>query len=240
MPLSPQDAALYAIVSGPPPATIADVISVMQRIDSALSDTDGLKWFNRLYLMVTDQVDRQAAPTWKDSAWLTSLDVVFAGFFFRALKNYLDVPTEVPGSWRALMEARERPCIDRIQFALAGMNAHINHDLALALLVTEQQYGGAMPADDSTQHQDFETVNQLLHKVMPAALTMLAVDVLGVVAQDSGKVGRLLAFWDLCKARDFAWDFAVQLNGLSALQRQTALALQDQMTAVVGRALLAF
>ena len=29
--------------------------------------------------------------------------------------------------------------MDRIQFALAGMNAHINHDLALALLTTDAQ-----------------------------------------------------------------------------------------------------
>jgi len=27
--------------------------------------------------------------------------------------------------------------VDRIQFALAGMNAHIDHDLALALLQTD-------------------------------------------------------------------------------------------------------
>ncbi|GAC1415031.1 MAG: DUF5995 family protein [Acidobacteriaceae bacterium] len=237
MPLTPKDAALYAIVSGPLPATIPEVIAAMQHIDSALSDTDGLKWFNRLYLMVTETVDKEASA-WKDPAWLTSLDVIFAGFYFRALKNIVDSSAAVPGSWRALMEARERPCIDRIQFALAGMNAHINHDLALALLDTDQKYGGTVPTSDSPQHRDFESVNQLLHNVMPTALRMLAVDVLGVAAQDSGKIGRLLAFWDLCKARDFAWDFAVQLNGLDALQRQTALALQDQMTAVVGRALL--
>ena len=38
-----------------------------------------------------------------------------------------------------MLSARFTAGIDRIQFALAGMNAHINHDLSLALLATDQQ-----------------------------------------------------------------------------------------------------
>ena len=69
---------------------------------------------------------------------------------------------------------------------------------------------------------------------------MLAVDVLGVLAEDSGKVGRLLAFWNLCKARDLAWDFADQLRMLEGVARAAAVCMQDQMTGVIGRAILAF
>jgi len=71
-------------------------------------------------------------------------------------------------------------------------------------------------------------------------LTTLAVDTLGVAAQDTGKIGRLLAFWNLCAAREFAWKFADHLRPLTGLQQETALALQDGMTGVVGRAILAF
>jgi hypothetical protein len=39
-----------------PVSSIADVITIMQNIDSLLPNQDGLKWFNRLYLMVTQQV----------------------------------------------------------------------------------------------------------------------------------------------------------------------------------------
>ena len=240
MPQTPQDSAIYSLVSGPAPATIADVIARMQRIDAALPDTDGLKWFNRMYLMVTQEVDtRPPAGGWHDAAWLTDLDVIFAGLYFRAVKCSIESDGTVPGSWRAVMEARALSGIDRIQFAIAGMNAHINHDLALALLATDEQFPGA-PAIGSPQHQDYEAVNQLLHAVMPDELTMLAVDTLGVVAQDTGKIGSLLAFWDLCKARDFAWQFADHLRGLAGLQRAAALTLQDQMTGVVGRAILSF
>jgi hypothetical protein len=73
---------------------------------------------------------------------------------------------------------------------------------------------------------------------MPSALEMLAADTLGLLAQDTGKVGRLLAFWDLCQARDLAWEFAHHLRGLSGVFRQTALQAQDQITGVLGRAIL--
>ena len=73
-----------------------------------------------------------------------------------------------------------------------------------------------------------------------AALQMLAVGALGELAQDTGKIGRILAFWDICHARDLAWGFADHLRGLDEGARQVALAAQDQMTGVIGRAILAF
>ena len=48
---------LFDLVSGPAPVTIADVVARMQAIDAQLPSNDGIKWFNRLYLMVTQQVD---------------------------------------------------------------------------------------------------------------------------------------------------------------------------------------
>jgi len=240
MAVAVEDQALYAVVSGAVPATIEEVIATMQAIDSVLPNDDGLKWFNRLYLSVTDQVDVHPPDGgWKDAMWLSGLDVIFAGLYFSALKSYLEGSGETPGSWQALMDARKTAGIDRIQFALAGMNAHINHDLALALLATDAQLN-VVPNKGSAQHVDYEAVNELLSAVMPGALTMLAVDVLGVLAEDTGKVGRLLAFWNLCKARDMAWDFADQLRMLTGPLHTTALCMQDQMTGVIGRAILAF
>jgi Family of unknown function (DUF5995) len=232
------DEALYAIVSGAAPSTIEDVIAVMQRINQTLADSDGLKWFNRLYMMVTQEVDlHPPAGGWKDSAWLVKLDVVFAGFYFKAVAAFLSNSADAPNAWDALMEARFRTGIDRIQFALAGMNAHINHDLALALLETDRQMN-LVPDINSPQHVDYEAVNGLLETVMPAALQVLAAGVLGQLAQDTGKIGRLLAFWDICKARDLAWNFADHLRGLNGLARQAGLDAQDQVTGVLGRAIL--
>jgi Family of unknown function (DUF5995) len=234
------DQPLYEIVSGAAPATIDDVVRVMESIDQLLPEGDGLKWFNRMYLMVTKEVDlNPPAGGWKDATWLLLLDVVFAGFYFRAVAGFLEGASTVPSSWSAMLSARYETGIDRIQFALAGMNAHINHDLSLALLATDAQMK-IVPNYASPEHVDYEAVNGLLNTVMPAALQMLAVGVLGELAQDTGKIGRILAFWDICRARDLAWDFADHLRGLDGGARQIALAAQDQMTGVLGRALLAF
>jgi hypothetical protein len=226
------------VVSGTPPANVSEVIAVMQQIDGCLGNDDGLKWFNWLYLQVTQKVDLQPLTAWQDANWLLALDVVFANFYLRALAGFLSGEADVASSWSALLESRFRPGVDRILFALAGMNAHINHDLALALLATATQTG-VTPTLTGPQHADYESVNQLLEALMPAVLTELATDILGMLAQDTGKIGRVLAFWDICKARDLAWGFADQLRGLTGVAKDAALDAQDAVTGALGRAILA-
>ena len=80
--LSSGDQQLYEIVNGPAPETITDVIARMNAIDGLLKVNDGLKWFNRLYLMVTEQVDLEPpGGAWKSPGWLTRLDVIFARLY---------------------------------------------------------------------------------------------------------------------------------------------------------------
>ncbi|HWZ52038.1 MAG TPA: DUF5995 family protein [Granulicella sp.] len=235
---SPADQLLYELVNGPPAVTIDDVIARMQAIDALLPANDGLKWFNRLYLMVTQQVDLvPPGGAWQSPAWFTRLDVVFAGLYFSAVAGFLSGQS-VPSAWKALFEARYRTGIDRVQFAVAGMNAHINHDLALALLATDAAFN-VVPGPGSPESADYQSVNNILNTVIPSALTMLATDPLGDLAQDTGNIGRLLAFWDICQARDLAWDFANHLRSLAGLAREVARDAQDELTGVIGRAILA-
>ena len=238
MPVAAVDQPLYALVTGTPPATVAGVIAVLEQMDGCLGNGDGLKWFNRMYLQVTQKVDLQPLTAWQDSDWLLTLDVVFANFYLRALAGFLSGAPGVPASWSALLESRYKPGVDRILFAVAGMNAHINHDLALALLATGTQTG-ITPSLTGPQHADFEAVNQLLEALMPTVLNQLATDTLGMLAEDTGKVGRVLAFWDICKARNLAWGFADQLRVLPGLARDAALDAQDAVTGALGRAILA-
>ena len=231
------DQQLVKVVTGATVSSIADVIATMQAIDRLLPGNDGLKWFNLLYLKVTQAVDGQPSPAWKDAAWLVQLDVVFAGFYFRAGAGWLQDSADVPSSWKALFAARFQTGIDRIQFALAGINAHINHDLALALLQTDSELN-LTPSLASHEHDDYERVNDLLEVVLPQALQFLATGIVGELAQDTGKIGRLLAIWNVRAARDLAWDFADHLRPLSGIARAAALAAQDQLTGVIGRSLL--
>ncbi|HEY4903327.1 MAG TPA: DUF5995 family protein [Candidatus Sulfotelmatobacter sp.] len=217
--------------------TIADVIAMMQKIDQLLPGNDGLKWFNLLYLMVTQKVDGQPSSAWQDAAWLTRLDVVFANLYFSAVAGFLGQTGSTPSSWQALFESRYKAGVDRIQFALAGMNAHINHDLALALIQTDNELQ-LTPGLNSPEHNDYESVNTLLKVALPTALQFLATGIVGELAQDTGKIGRFLAIWDIKVARDLAWNFADHLRGLNGLSRTLALTAQDQLTGVIGRSLL--
>src|SRR6476646_6117735 len=96
MSASPASSSLLAIVGSTPPATIDDVIQRMQSLDSALAGNDGLKWFNLLYLQVTQQV-RQSPPQdgWKAPVWLARLDVIFATLYFKQES----VPALIAYSW---------------------------------------------------------------------------------------------------------------------------------------------
>ena len=233
------DQKLLEIVIEPKPKTTAEVVDRMNQLDAALPGTDGLRWFNWLYLLVTNAVTNNPPPAgWKNPQWVMRLDVVFANLYFTAIECTCSGRQRPPKSWQALFEARHNTKICRIQFALAGMNAHINHDLSLALLQTDSDFG-LTPSTSSAEHADFEHVNNILAQVFPEALRTLAIGIVGELIQDSGKIPRLLAIWDLQVARDFAWDFAGHLRSLNGFRRDFALSAQDQTTGVIGRSLLA-
>src|ERR1043165_6271765 len=108
------DLALVDLITTTAPDDIGDVIDVMTAIDNLLPGTDGLKWFNWLYLTVTRAVlNDPAAARFHNPHWLTRLDVIFAEFYFAAVKGFL-TQHETPSSWQALFEARHTPRIERI------------------------------------------------------------------------------------------------------------------------------
>ena len=78
----PYDATLLAAVQAAP-QSIPDVLQTLQTIGATCVDADGLKWFNWLYLQVTQAVEaRVAAGGFTDPAWLAQLDVQFAASLF--------------------------------------------------------------------------------------------------------------------------------------------------------------
>jgi len=221
-------------------ATIGEVIQVMQDLDNMLLSSDGLKWFNLLYLRVTQAVYEKPPPGgWDDQEWLTQLDITFAQLYFDALASSCLDPTKVPRAWMALFEARDNLGIERVQFALAGINAHINHDLPLASVQTGKDMH--MPPDrNSREYSDFENVNNLLSEVMPQTLNVLATGMLGELAQDTGTIGRLLAMWSVKTARDTAWtngELLWELQDLPSLGEDFMMVL-DRMPGLAVRGLL--
>jgi hypothetical protein len=191
---------------------IDDVIAHMRALDATLPDGDGVKWFNLLYLRVTEAVKNHPPDAgWQDPEWVERLDVVFAGFYFDAIRD-----VERARAWRPLFRSRFRRDVARIQFALAGMNAHINHDLALAVVRTCEERG-ITPRRGSPQHRDYERVNALLERVEAEVKAFLLTGVLRHVDGSLGRLDDVLAMWKVQKARETAWGNAEilwQLRGI--------------------------
>src|ERR1017187_2566465 len=148
----PYDDALLATVQATP-QSISDVLQTLQTIETTCADADGLKWFNWLYLQVTQAVEaRVGAGAFTGPEWLAQLDVQFARLYFSALKSSLSGET-TSACWQVLFDSRNQGAIARIQFALAGINAHINHDLPEAIVAT-CQVTGTTPDHGGTCYSD--------------------------------------------------------------------------------------
>ena len=65
---------------------------------------------------------------------MAELDVVFANLYFDALVRAERDAASIPSAWKPLLNGRTKSRVARIQFALAGMNAHINRDLPAGIV----------------------------------------------------------------------------------------------------------
>jgi Family of unknown function (DUF5995) len=220
--IASQAATIAAMGAGnEPTGSIDDVIARMRTIDESLPRKDGVAYFNRLYLKVTEAVGKASAnTTFADPGFLDRLDVVFAGLYFDAEQTIV-TGAACPVAWQPLIEERSGSH-SPIQFALAGMNAHIDHDLALAVVSTCQERGTS-PDDDTPQHADYERVNGILQTVEKQVAgwfeSGLIADLEDVVPQE---VHNALAMWSIVAARELAWDHAQliwSLRGTPELER---------------------
>jgi len=234
----PYDPTLLAAVASTP-QTIADVVDILQKIDDTCEDGDGLKWFNGLYLQVTEAVQaRVNAAGFADSAWIAALDVEFAGFYFAAVRSALTA-SPTPDCWQALFDRRNQTAIARIQFALAGVNAHINHDLPQAIVATCKATGVA-PAHKSTQYNDYTSLNATLDCLIEQAKRELHVRLLGDALPPVSSLEDTLAAWSVAAAREAAWTNAELLWHLAdtPLLADGFMDTLDGMTALASKTLL--
>jgi hypothetical protein len=204
----------------------------MESVAAELPVTDGVSRFNHLYLEVTRSVDGAAQTAlFEDAAFLSALDVGFAGLYFAALAAS-QAGTALPRCWAPLFAARGDAHIAPIQFALAGMNAHINHDLPLALVSTCRAAGVAL-ADDSPQHRDFLKVNDLLATVEAQVKAEYLTGLLGVAAEVLGRIDDVAAMWSITEARNAAWTNAGLLWAVRDSHDLTA-AFEDVLDGTIG------
>jgi uncharacterized protein DUF5995 len=222
----------------PDVATIDDVVATMRAIDGRLPDDDGVKWFNFLYLEVTRAIHDDRTG-WQDWSFLERFDVVFARLYFDAMVTWERQPAATPHAWRPLLRARHDRKLARIQFALAGMNAHINHDLPVALgRLAEPE--GRYPSRQGVRYADYGHVSDIIERVEGTVRTVLATGLLGEIEQALGNLDSVLAMWKVRNAREAAWtngEVLWHLRGTPLLRREF-LARLDSITGFASRGLL--
>jgi hypothetical protein len=187
--------------------SIDEVLERMDVIAAELPAADGVATFDRMYRQVTLLV-RQAELTDRFGAgeFVARLDVHFANLFFQAVEADL-CGTPVPRAWAPLFDQRSRPDTHPIQFALAGMNAHIAHDLALAVVTTCQELG-IEPEDETPEHADFTLTNEILREAAEEIKEWFATGIVATIDRLGGKVDDGFAMFALHTGRAAAWETA--------------------------------
>lgn len=218
---------------------IEAVAARMEQIAAPLPADDGVRRFNELYLAVTRAVAAEsAAAGFADAAFIARLDVIFAELYFDAVEADA-AGREPPRAWAPLFERRAARGIAPLQFAIAGMNAHINHDLALALVATTRELGLDLRRD-TPQHRDYVAVDAILQRVQDDIKERFATGAIAELDRAGGRLDDLLASWSVAHARDNAWRQAQMLAALGDggfLREQFLLAL-GRNVGFAGRALL--
>jgi Family of unknown function (DUF5995) len=169
---------------------------------------------------------------------MTRLDVEFLNLYLSAIDGYRAQPPSEAHCWQVLLGCRSDPSITPMQFALAGMNAHINHDLALAVVRTSEALSsppgeGAHAADYDKVNRTLGALDQQIRESFESGIILDLdrqaaglIDVVGNFSIDAARQGawdHALALWDL---RADHWAFNLYADGL------------DRAAEVAGRALL--
>src|SRR3954451_14831656 len=163
------------VAAVPADRTVGDVVAELTAIETQLDGffspagggpaarrdrpplPDGVACFNGMYLRVTEAV-RDALPTFENRAFIERLDILFAQFYFDAY-DAAAAQAWVSKAWEPLFHRRAEHRL-ALQFAITGMNAHINNDLAHALILTWKEMGF-----DSAMRRDYDRVNGILEAV---------------------------------------------------------------------------
>jgi hypothetical protein len=161
---------------------------------------DGVACFNGMYLRVTAAV-RDELPNFESREFVERLDVLFAEFYFQAFEAAA-AGAWISKAWAPLFARRAERRL-ALQFAIAGMNAHINNDLAHALVLTWREMGL-----DAAQRRDYDKVNDILERVESEIKVPLSDELIATVDTTFGSTDDFLALWSIRQARDQAWERA--------------------------------
>lgn len=192
--------------------------------------------FLTVYGAVTARVRRGAdADRFRDPPWVAAYLTAFANRYRTALLAYeRGRRGAVPGAWTLAFDAALAGDTLVAQDAVLGINAHVVHDLALAL---DDVGVDPRPA----RRADHDAVNAVLAELIDVEQDLLATRYAPGLADLDAVGNRLderLAFLTLAEGREWAWRCAVALADGGPLARGTVRWLLDRVSAGAGRLIL--
>lgn len=213
--------------------TINEVILQLEQIIKECIDSNDAKgFFAVLYYKVTVRVrDGILKNEFDQNDSMELLDVLFANRYLEAYDSYTKTGT-CTASWKVTFEAAQQHRAIVLQHIVAGMNAHINLDLGIAV----EQAAGQHPVEQ--MQRNFFQINEVLATMMEGVKNDL-----GRMAPAFKWLMPLAKKWDeklmqfsIETAREGAWQFANQLR--RSHDKQSTIQDRDQVIQLLGRSLL--
>jgi hypothetical protein len=144
-----------------------------------------------------------------DSEWVTKLDVRFAQYYFDALSQWDQTQLTVE-PWQIAFDESTAQRTTALQDIALGMNAHINHDLVLAIVDV------LGPSDDLDKRRaDHDHINVVLARIVNEiqdAMELRYDPLVGVLDFALGKVDEEFMGWIIEIARNDVWEHVLVLR----------------------------
>lgn len=204
------------------PAKVEEVVEVLAGIRDVADQLrgegrrDGIACFSDLYHTITQDVleKYEAGGLFHCGQFILELDLRFAQRYLDALDAWLH-GRATPQCWRILFERRQDDHAEW-RFAVVGVNAHVNFDLAFALLDVWQDHPDDPLATTEEQYADYTAINTIFRDNMDALCEANRAPWTRwpEILPDGGIVDRLFnRGGDMLvqRTRDVAWDEAVRL-----------------------------
>ena len=184
--------------------------------------------FARAYaLMTTAMLARVEGGGFADPPWVHRLLDRFADYYFVVADPAVSTPEHpCPLVWTTAFDACQDEAAMPLQQVLLGINAHINHDLPLALADVLDDWEGLAEEIRTNRHEDHEAVNDVIIAsidLVQGSVVNEVMPILGVLDTLLGRLDEAVFTATVRSWREHAWDEAQQLLRCSTDDERAAV-----------------
>ncbi len=201
---------------------------MQRRADPLVASCSHQALFALTYLRVTQTYAWSARQPgyYADPAWTNHAVAVFAKYYLRAFDAWTanNNSTAVPRAWKIAFDAARDGRVSAAGNFFLGLNAHINHDLGLAMAAA-----GLTGPDGRSEKANFDHIDALLNSVTLPLVSELSArldpsmnDTALPLSLDAVATGNLMFLW-----REQAWRNAELLASATPLTKNLVVTTID-------------